>query len=318
MQDDPQPKVKQSEMLVRYIPAITIGVLAVLGLIAFLFGGVVQRIAWFLLFFGFPLIGLFFFTCLLVLAVWKRRFGKAMMVNMCFSLFALLPVVSHLGIIPISYPASIETKAPAASVRLPADVPLRVLQGGDQVGVNYHAAFPDQRWAYDFIVEPNVPGSDKLEDYGCYNVPVVAPAAGLVVQAHDGEPDMKPGRPSLNFWASAGNYVVIKLHTDTHLVIAHLKPNSVSVHAGQEVEEGQVIGLCGNSGNTFLPHIHINHQRHAPAFTFMLDEGLPLFFRDHNGSPMPEGGLQEIDGQIVPVGAVVEHIETALESATQH
>jgi hypothetical protein len=70
---------------------------------------------------------------------------------------------------------------------------------------------------------------------------------------------------------------------------------------GQRVEEGQEIGQCGNSGNTSEPHIHIHHQRQdPPVVPLNFAEGLPLFFRDHDGAAMPEGGIRDIDGTPVP------------------
>jgi len=66
-------------------------------------------------------------------------------------------------------------------------------------------------------VEPYLTGSAELTDYGCYGVPVVAPAAGYVVEAHDGEPDMTPGVSSNNTQAPEGNVVALKLETGTYL-----------------------------------------------------------------------------------------------------
>ena len=264
--------------------------------------------AWYVLHSAVPLLGLVFMAMTLVWAIWKRRTNTPMFATLAVSLCALLPIASQMGIVRIAYPSSIDSTTPSATVRLPADVPLKVAWGGDHVDVNYHAIAPDQRWAYDLFVEPYLTGSDNLEDYGCYAVPVVAPATGRVVVAHDGEPDMKPGGSTRNFKAIAGNHVVIELLTGTYLLIAHLKPGSVSVVLGQEVEEGQVIGQCGNSGNTSEPHIHIHHQRQNPAvYPILFAEGLPLYFRDHDGPPMPEGGIKKKDGQIVATGAVVQH-----------
>ena len=36
-------------------------------------------------------------------------------------------------------------------------------------------------------------------------------------------------------------------------------------------------------------------------------EGLPLFFRDHDGPPMPEGGIQPRNGELVAAGMAVRH-----------
>jgi hypothetical protein len=185
-----------------------------------------------------------------------------------------------------------------------------VAWGGDKIETNYHVVVPDQRWAYDLVVAPAAHGSAKLEDYGCYGVPVVAPASGRIVKAHDGEPDAVPGVVSNNFTAPTGNHVVIQLdETGTYLIIAHLKPGSVTVKTGDTVSEGQVIGACGNSGNTSEPHIHIHHQRQDPnLFPLNFAEGLPLYFRDHDGPPMPLGGF-EMDGEtVIFTGDVVQHI----------
>lgn len=130
-----------------------------------------------------------------------------------------------------------------------------------------------------------------MEDSSCFGVPVVAPVSGLVTVAHDGEPDETPGVLSNNFEALAGNHVVIQLETGTYLVIAHPKKGSAIVTTGQTVEEGQTIGECGNSGNTSEPHIHTHHQRQDPTvFPINFAEVLPLYFRDHDGVPMPVGG----------------------------
>ena len=187
--------------------------------------------------------------------------------------------------------------------------PFKVVWGGDRLEVNAHVVTPDQRWAYDFVVEPYFTGSAILTDYGCYGIPVVAPAMGYVVEAHDGEPDMTPGIDSKNIQAPEGNFIVLKLETNTYLIIAHLKPGSILVKSGEKVNEGQVIGQCGNSGNTSEPHIHIHHQRQDPTiYPLNFAEGLPLYFRDHDGPPMPEGGVQNKNGNLVAIGATVQHV----------
>ena len=305
---DQQPARSRLRRILRWVPAATIVLVVTLCWGVVLRGGMEGVAAWYLLMSPVPLLGLFFLATVLVYAIWKRRFSRPMFATLMMSLFALGSAAWPLGLMSITYPTSIDSTAPSTTVRLPADVPLKVAWGGDNVAVNMHAATPDQRWAYDLLVESYLTGSENLEDYGCYGIPVVAPVTGRVAIAHDGEPDMKPGRSSMNFKAPLGNHVVIELATKTYLIIAHLKPNSVTVVAGQEVEEGQVIGQCGNSGNTSEPHIHIHHQRQDPAvFPVLFAEGLPLYFRDHDGPPMPEGGLKEEDGQIIATGMVVQH-----------
>ena len=219
------------------------------------------------------------------------------------------PMGWQLGILPIAFPARIESTRPSATVRLPTDVPLNVVWGGDRVAVNPHVWAPGQRWAYDLVVEPYLSDSKNLEDYGCWDVPVVAPASGRIVDAEDGIRDETPGATNLS--QPSGNHVILQLpESGTYLVIAHLKQGSVAVRQGDEVVEGQEIGRCGNSGNSAEPHIHIHHQRERRR-----SEGLPLFFRDHDGPPMPEGGIEKIDGRYRTKGPAIQHgaVETDLD-----
>ena len=102
---------------------------------------------------------------------------------------------------------------------------------------------------------------------------------------------------------------MLRLETGTYLVIAHLKSGSVRVATGDDVAEGDPLGACGNSGNTSEPHIHIHHQRQDPRiFPLNFAEGLPLYFRDHGGPAMPEGGFDvDANGNVILTGAVVQH-----------
>ena len=295
--------------VVRWIPfgLMIISATSILGML--LAGGMVKISGWYMLQLIPPVLGLITFVVIVIYAVIKKRTSKAWNWTLIASLASMFGFI--LWFVPVTYPASIESMTPAVTIRLPADELIRVAWGGDTIKTNYHAAAPDQHWAYDLVIEPNYfSGSENLEDYSCYGVPVVAPIDGIVVSAHDSEPDEIPGVVSNNFEAPTGNHVMILIEeTGTYLVIAHLKNGSVAVETGDAVEEGQVIGECGNSGNTSEPHIHIHHQRQDPTvFPLNFAEGLPLYFRDHDGQPMPVGGF-EMDGEtIVPLGDVVQHV----------
>ncbi|QGH69767.1 M23 family metallopeptidase [Pseudactinotalea sp. HY158] len=100
--------------------------------------------------------------------------------------------------------------------------------------------------------------------------PVLAPAAGTVVAAHDHQPDhdARRGIPSLGYaltqrrraadgWlALAGNHVFIDVGAAV-IALCHLQRGSVAVVAGERVEAGTVLGRCGNSGNSTEPHLHL-------------------------------------------------------------
>ncbi|HEX8336639.1 MAG TPA: M23 family metallopeptidase [Pyrinomonadaceae bacterium] len=294
--------------MVRWTPAAAL-LLAMAACWAAAFrGGLAGVVAWYSLQLLVPLLGLAALLASAAYATWKRRLGPPLLTTTLLALVALWPVCWNFNLLAVKYPVSINRIKPSVAVRLPADAPLRVAWGGDSLDVNYHAAHPDQRWAYDLTVEPAFTGSRRLEDYGCWGVPVVAPAAGRVVKARDGLPDERPGDISNNVEAPSGNHVVIELPTGTYLEVAHLQSGSVSVKEGEHVEEGRPLGRCGNSGNTSEPHIHLHHQRQHPDFgEGVLIEGLPLYFRDHDGEPMPSGGFREEGGRAVPKGAVVRH-----------
>ena len=53
-----------------------------------------------------------------------------------------------------------------------------------------------------------------------------------------------------------GNYVIIQHEDGNYTLYAHLKENTISVRAGQKVEQGQIIGKIGDSGNCISKHLH--------------------------------------------------------------
>ena len=58
-------------------------------------------------------------------------------------------------------------------------------------------------------------------------------------------------------------------------LIAHIMPDSITVNIVDEVKQGEVIAKCGNSGNTFQPHIHFQLQSVKEHFT---SAALPIMF----------------------------------------
>ncbi len=298
-----------------WLPASLITLAAAAGWGVFLSGGLRSIVGWLALLTIVPVFALLVFLVTAIRALRRPRRPAALAVTAVAFVAAAWPAAWNFQLLTIAYPYSLATASPAASVRLPLDGPVRVAWGGDDTTHNHHAAFPDQRWAYDLAVEPAFTHSSKLADYGCWGKDVLAPARAEVWRVHDGEPDATPGELAPNLASPLGNSVALRLSTGTFLLIAHLQKGSVAAREGERVAEGEVLGRCGNSGNTSEPHVHIHHQRQDPRlYPVNFAEGLPLYFRDHDGAPMPEGGLSLSDGVVTPTGAIVRHLGSVADS----
>jgi murein DD-endopeptidase MepM/ murein hydrolase activator NlpD len=118
------------------------------------------------------------------------------------------------------------------------------------------------RHALDFIVMKGGKSfagqGHRLDDFYCYNLPVLSPAYGQVWRIVNDIPDNTPG--TVNVAAHWGNCVVIRLHDGKFVLLAHLKPGSVAVFPGAWIKPGDLIGHCGNSGRSPQPHIHLHLQ----------------------------------------------------------
>jgi len=138
-----------------------------------------------------------------------------------------------------------------------------VFWGGDTKELNQHHDAPNQRFAFDFL------GADEQgktrkgkaqvnEDYFAFGREVLTPADGNVTDVINGVRDNVPG--SMNPYSALGNAVFIQHREHEVSVLAHLKLGSIKVKVGDKVKRGQVIGLCGNSGNSSEPHLHYHLQ----------------------------------------------------------
>jgi murein DD-endopeptidase MepM/ murein hydrolase activator NlpD len=80
----------------------------------------------------------------------------------------------------------------------------------------------------------------------------------------------------LPFSKLAGNHVVIGMDGGCSAVYAHLKPGSDSIKAGERVRAGELIGLLGNSGASFAPHLHFHIVNGQSATT---SDGYPYVIK---------------------------------------
>ena len=129
--------------------------------------------------------------------------------------------------------------------------------------MNQHHDVQNQRFAFDFVAVDTAGKTYKddgkeNEDYYAFGQVVLAPADGVVTDVITGVRDNVPG--SMNPYSALGNAVVIEHREYEVAVLAHFKNESIQVKTGEKVKMGQILGLCGNSGNSSEPHIHYHLQ----------------------------------------------------------
>ena len=299
-------------LLARWSPSVFL-ITCLTGWSLCLFGGLARVTGWLFMTQLFPFVGLLGLVLAVAYAVLRKRLSKPTAAAIGLSLLLAYPLAWRQPAFAAITPAFPGPEGPRIAVRLPSNRPLRVAWGGDVVSKNYHAFFPDQRYAYDLTIDPSGHQKPQLQDYGCFGTEVVAPARATVVVAHDGEEDLPPRAAEDRQRTPFGNHIVLQLpETKTYLVLAHLREKSIRVQVGVGVEEGQPIAECGNSGRTSEPHIHIHHQRQDPREFGNFAEGLPLEFRGHQGPPVPEGGWRlDENKKIEWTGVEIQHVATS-------
>jgi hypothetical protein len=121
-------------------------------------------------------------------------------------------------------------------------------------------------------------GDDSvLTNWEGYGENILAVADGTVVRAIDGLPNQVPGAlpQGLDPLQADGNAVFLRLHDGRIVMYAHMIPGSVTVHAGDRVVRGQILGRLGNSGNSSAPHLHLHVVDRNAIFAA---NGLPYVF----------------------------------------
>lgn len=156
----------------------------------------------------------------------------------------------------------------------------------DFVGVDQRRRTADRRdWRTFLATEP-------AERFYAYGRPILAPADGVVVAAHDGEIDHVGRRSQLTLVpyalgqlrrlrqgapAIAGNHLIIALPGgDGYVALVHLRAGAIRVAVGQQVTTGQQLAECGNSGNSTQPHVHVQVMD-SPDLS--VARGIPMAFR---------------------------------------
>jgi hypothetical protein len=120
---------------------------------------------------------------------------------------------------------------------------------------------------------------EKLESYTIFGKPVLAVANAVVVSVTEGLPEQTPGKypTNISLDEADGNSVILDFGEQRYAMYAHMQPGSIKVRTGENVKLGQVIGLVGNTGNSFAPHLHFQVMDRPSS---LASNGLPYEIRD--------------------------------------
>lgn len=155
---------------------------------------------------------------------------------------------------------------------------LMVSNGGRTPETNNHNRPVDKGpqnmlYAYDFRTENS--GKEKgLNEFPIFGKEVLAPGDGVVIQVINGAIDVLPGERDRS--VGVGNAIMIDHQNGEYSLLCHFKQDSIKVKVGNKVKQGEVIALCGNTGNTSQPHIHF-HLQNNPRLH--LGKAIPIQFR---------------------------------------
>ena len=160
-----------------------------------------------------------------------------------------------------------------------------------------------QRFAIDFnqLDSENRPGVGNPllpASFPTFGQPVYAVAYGTVVEAVDGNPDLKvnDAREDPTPANAGGNRVAIDIGDGRFALYAHLHQGSVAVHPGDHVTRGSHIADVGSSGTTGGPHLHFQVSDRP---SLVVADGIPYVF-----DPF------ELTGHTPPLADVLKYYDT--------
>jgi urea transporter/murein DD-endopeptidase MepM/ murein hydrolase activator NlpD len=161
--------------------------------------------------------------------------------------------------------------------------------------------------ALDFVIKDEEDNTysqfgQKVENFYCYNKPVLAPADGYIYDIinHVEENEINEVNVNQNW----GNSILINHVNGLYSQISHIKLDSILVNIGDYVKKGTMIATCGNSGRSPEPHIHFQVQ-HAPTFGAKT-VNLPLSYFIENKGNEYEFKVNEIPQENTIVSNVEE------------
>ena len=115
-------------------------------------------------------------------------------------------------------------------------------------------------------------GTDISGAAGNGEINIIAVKDGIVVYPTSTETNTCPSSTSLSDCGGGyGNYVIIQHSDGNYSLYAHLHSNTITVKAGDSVEQGQVIAKMGSSGNSTGTHLHFEIREGQNAYNSTVD-----------------------------------------------
>lgn len=171
--------------------------------------------------------------------------------------------------------------------------------GTDMFGERYaidFVAVDERRRTAPFRDWRTLVATEPVSRFYAFGRSILAPADGLVVVAHDREPDHVARRSQLALvpnaigqasrvragaTAVAGNHVILELDRgpadvgSVFVALVHLRAGSIRVAVGDRVATGQRLAECGSSGNSTQPHVHLQAM---DDLDLTVARGVPVHF----------------------------------------
>lgn len=101
---------------------------------------------------------------------------------------------------------------------------------------------------------------------------------GADLQAPVGTPVIAayPGRVAVTDYSGKLGLIVVLRHEKNSQESQYAHLSQVTVQPGEEVEQGQVIGLVGTTGKTSFPHLHFEWRQLTPSGWIAVDPTIAL------------------------------------------
>ena len=167
----------------------------------------------------------------------------------------------------------------------------------EQFAIDFELLGPNNSFLSKPISQP--PSVKDVTSYWAYGMPVLAVAPGVVTEVVNTFSDSVPTvNPNIGGEGAPGNHVILDIGNGRYVAYAHLKRDTINVVVGQRVHVGQQIANLGNTGNSFLPHLHFQLMNRS---SFAQSHGLPFVFN----TQLLEGRISEADTDKIDVGMTV-------------